>query len=163
MKVLQTVFLNVICIKLQTNFLILLQNAMNLNNSKYIWVLSLFSMKQVNIPENTAKRTSVIVLTPDLLYNSAAFLFFRVQSCLCQQFMDALWLQHWRGIGTFTFCYSVYIVSKSGWFYDSISNTDDKRSLWLLISEQAGYLPPTIYYHLSFKLQWRVSSGIECF
>ena len=152
MKVLQTVFLNVICIKLQTNFLILLQNAMNLNNSKYIWVLSLFSMKQVNIPENTAKRTSVIVLTPDLLYNSAAFLF-----------MDALWLQHWRGIGTFTFCYSVYIVSKSGWFYDSVSNTDDRRSLWLLISEQAGYLPPTIYYHLSFKLQWRVSSGIECF
>lgn len=56
MKVLQTVFLNVICIKLQTNFLILLQNAMNLNNSKYIWVLSLFSMKQVNIPENTAKK-----------------------------------------------------------------------------------------------------------
>lgn len=51
MKVLLTVFLNVICVKPQTKFPILLQDAMNSNNSKYIWVLSLFSMKQVKIPE----------------------------------------------------------------------------------------------------------------
>lgn len=32
---------------------------------------------------------------PDLLYNLAASLFFKVQGYLCQQFIESLWLQHW--------------------------------------------------------------------